>query len=193
MLEPANTIELARDGLDAERLDGLLVSLPAEVYSASERWADWCLGREKDAKTYVVTDDFLAIPETLASAGVYRFGDRVELSADQARDLLREDRPNRSADFPWRCLTPSIIPVEEFEAIAAEAKEKEESIEDEFAARDFARDAKRKEEYYQVARERRAREFMRCPHCRQETKRGRACEFCSRELPQTSLVIESRA
>ncbi len=95
MTEIAGSIEFSADekqGLDAVRFDRLLDSLPGELAAESERWAKWFLGKREDVKPYIVRDDRLVVPETLTNHGIYRFGETIELTEEEAGELLREDR-----------------------------------------------------------------------------------------------------
>jgi len=69
----------------------LAASLPEELLASSERWAARFLGKQKSLRSYVVRTDRLVVPETLTSASVCYFGERIELTEEQARELLRED------------------------------------------------------------------------------------------------------
>ena len=84
-------LTLGEDGLDAARFKELLAALPIELADSSERWYARFLGEQKGLKCYVVRDDRLVLPETLASHGVYYFSDPVKLMEEEARGLLRED------------------------------------------------------------------------------------------------------
>ncbi len=134
------------DGLDAQRFDELLAALPEDLLTESNRWAGWFLGTQS-AKPYVVRDRLLVLPETLASHGVYCFGERVELSDEQARELLREDRPARTNVAPWRCAPPSIMTVEAWDAAVALAKGRGVTVEDVLFWEDYDRDAKLRESF----------------------------------------------
>jgi hypothetical protein len=65
----------------------------------------------------------LVVPETLASHGVCRFGDRVELREEEAQEFLRKDRPAPERNEPWHKAPPSIMTVEEWEAATVTAAE----------------------------------------------------------------------
>jgi hypothetical protein len=129
MAEIAATLEM-KVNLDQRRFDELHASLPEGVGAKSESWAGWFLGKPTDAKTYVVRDIQLVLPETLAHPGIYNRFDRVELYDEQARELLRTDRRPRitnsevSVNHP-----PSIVLLEEFEALSEEADDRGVEIE----------------------------------------------------------------
>jgi hypothetical protein len=118
------TIDPNIDALDTRRFDALRAALPTELAASSERWAGWFMGTS-GLKPYIVRDERLVVPETLASHGVYFFGETIELTDDQARELLREDRPAPKPDAAWRCAPPSIMTVEAYEAAAALAAKRE--------------------------------------------------------------------
>jgi hypothetical protein len=133
MMECASTIEFTVDGekgLDARRFDELLASLPEEFSGTSERWADWFLGQQKSVKTYIVRDERLVLPETLENHGVYRFGEEIQLTENEARELLREDRSEPRAERPGRCIPPSIITVEAYEQAVSDAEAKGVDVDD---------------------------------------------------------------
>lgn len=138
MAECAADIDLPAD-LDAERFNNLRASLPEELAATSGQWIDWFLGRQKETKSYVVRDALLAIPETLASDGVHHCGDPVELTDEQAQELLQEDRPAQVAwDELKRNLPPSIVTVQSYEAAVAKAQEMGCSAQDVFGYEDLA-------------------------------------------------------
>jgi len=126
MLKAAEAVDftVGDDGLDGRRFDDLLGLLPGQLAASSERWAQWVLAKGESLKSYIVRDEVLTIPETLAHHGVLRFGDRVDLNEDQVRDLLRKDRPARTQTAPWRHLPPSIMTVEDYGEVLAMAKKK---------------------------------------------------------------------
>ena len=115
---------LVEDGLDARRFDELLAALPADLLAASQRWEAVFTGKQEGLKTYIVRAERIVLPETLASNGVFRFGELVELTEAQASELLREGYPSADPACPWRRAPSQIIDVEEFEA-AVEAAKKE--------------------------------------------------------------------
>jgi hypothetical protein len=137
-------LDFASDGdlLDAQRFDALVTSLPEDLLAGSQWWSTWFLGKEKGVKPYIVRDRLLAIPETLASHGVYRFGDRVELSKEQAKELMREDRPTPTQAAPWRCAPPSVMTIEAYEAADSLAEKTGITIQEVLMWGDFERDAK---------------------------------------------------
>jgi hypothetical protein len=135
------------DGLDARRFDELLAALPGELALSSEHWLEWFLGKGESLKTYVVRDKSLTVPETLANPGVVHFGDRIELRQDQARELLRNDRPARDPNESWRHLPPSIMTVEGYEAMVRAAEKQGFSLETFRFKEDADRDEKAKERF----------------------------------------------
>ena len=147
MLETAKAIDLSHDGLDAERFDNLLASLPAELYPASERWTARFLGQPQDAKAYIVRDGRLVLQESVASCGLYRRGDKIELDEDQGHDLMRQDRPAPTPEAPWRCAPPSILTVQAYEAAVATAAARNFKLADFWAAEDCEADERAKERH----------------------------------------------
>ena len=147
MKEPATALDLASDGdsLDAERFDELLASLPEDLLARSQCWAARFLGKEEHVKPYIVRDRLLAIPETLASHGVHRFGDRIMLPEQQAQELMREDRAAPTDEAPWRCAPPSIMTVEAYEAAVSSAEKTGITVQEVLLWSDYERDAKLRE------------------------------------------------
>ncbi len=90
------TIDPGR-GLDARRFDELLELLPVGMAVASARWARWFLGEEKGGRPDVVSADYLVVPETLASPGFYRRGDKITVSQEQVRSLPGGEHPAANA------------------------------------------------------------------------------------------------
>lgn len=123
MSKCAVLLELDLPNLDTSRFEDLLASLPEEMSSMSERWCAAILGKRKDVRPYIVTCDHLEIDETLADHGIYEFGETILLGEEEARELLREDRPVPGRRFPWECLPARVMTVEAYEAAIAEAKE----------------------------------------------------------------------
>jgi hypothetical protein len=140
-------LALADDGLDASRFEKLRSVLPQEVFSTSEHWHGRILGKPLDATEFVVRLPYLVMRETVAHCGVYRFGERVALSKEEAEDLLCEDYFVGSHAAPWRCLAPSVMSVADFQAAEAEAQRRGISVEDVCFWRDVAED-RRNEEWY---------------------------------------------
>jgi hypothetical protein len=142
------TIDPNIDALGTRRFDALRAALPAELAASSERWAGWFMGTG-GLKPYIVRDERLVVPETLASHGVYFFGETIELTDDQARELLREDRPAPTPDKPWRIAPPSIMTVEAYEAVAALAAKRESwTVEDVLYHEWHEQDEERKAQYF---------------------------------------------
>jgi hypothetical protein len=131
MKKPLAALELVTPQSDLEtRLEKLAASLPDDLLSASERWHLAFLGKEKDARPYVVADEYLLRPETLTHNGLYKFGDTIYLSAEEAAKLLRADRPATDRRNVWTYSAPAIMTIEAFEAVTREAKEKGISAQD---------------------------------------------------------------
>jgi hypothetical protein len=123
MTEIAEDLEfrIGESGLDARRFERLLDSLPEELAATSERWNAWFFGKQESVTRYIVRDERLILPETLAHHGVLHCGDEVFLTDEEARELLREDRrgPERELSVP-----PNLLTVEAHEALQNRAKEK---------------------------------------------------------------------
>jgi len=94
MIEVAGKIDFSfkAGALDESRFDGLLEALADDVVAGSEQWTSWFFGREKGKKPYTVGKELFVLPETLASANVFRYNARVRLTADQAAQLEEPTR-----------------------------------------------------------------------------------------------------
>lgn len=123
MAEGASSIELDFSSPDDQRFEALLASLPEAVVRQSQAWAAWFIGERADEKPYIVRDDCLVVPETLAHHGVYFFGETLRLTGEEAAELSRTDRPAATRKEPWRCLPPSITTPEAYAAALAAAEE----------------------------------------------------------------------
>jgi hypothetical protein len=77
-------------------------------------------GNSKTETTYVVIGDSLVLPETFSSNGLLSFGDRVQLTEEDAREFLRKDRREPGARFTSDLLPPDIMNEAEF-GLAVEA------------------------------------------------------------------------
>lgn len=86
MRAAADTIGLKTD-LDEGRFNALLAALPEDTAAASERWHRCFTGTEQGKKPYVVNAAKLELEENLVSCGVYKSGDSIELSDEQASKL----------------------------------------------------------------------------------------------------------
>jgi phage host-nuclease inhibitor protein Gam len=135
------------DGLDEQRFSALRDSLPNEVAPMSEQWFAWFLGNQENLKVYVVRDECLILPETLANAGFYRRGEKVMLTDKQAVEFLRADRPVDDRSAPWRRFPPRVMTVKDFESAVAAAEEKRVSLAEFFRNEDLARDEKAEAAY----------------------------------------------
>lgn len=140
------TIDPYGDTLDTRRFEELRAALPSELAASSERWSGWITGTT-GVKPYIVRDARLEVRETLKSAGVFHFGETVELTDEEARELLREDRPAPTNDAPWRCAPPSIMTIEAFEEATAAAAEKGMDLDDYLFWTEVERTAGRKVSY----------------------------------------------
>jgi hypothetical protein len=117
-------LEILNDALDASRVEKLLDSLPESIVPQSERWYGLFFGNSKTETTYVVIADSLVLPETFSSNGLLSFGDRVQLTEEDAREFLRKDRREPGARFSSDLLPPDIMSEEEF-GLAVEAAKAE--------------------------------------------------------------------
>lgn len=124
--EAVRPLELAlpADGLDSQRFETLLGSLPEDVEVRSEEWAGHFLGMPKGGKPYVVRAEHLAIAEILAHSGIYRFGETILLADAEAQELLADDYAAPAERAPWRRLWPRIMTPEAFERVKAAAEQK---------------------------------------------------------------------
>jgi hypothetical protein len=122
--ECASSIDLAagEDHFDARRADELLAALPTDFGSDSEHWFAWFLGARENVTAYVVADHTLQVAETLAHPGFYHFGETIQLTKEEARELLRENRPAPTHEKHWASPPPSVMTVEAFEALRARAE-----------------------------------------------------------------------
>jgi hypothetical protein len=113
------------DRLDSRRFEELIALLPEQLFAESERWAAWFLAGQDGLKPYVVVVDQLVLPETLARAGFYRFGDRLELADSEANPLLQDVCPigRASHDTQWSYKPARIMPLKAFELLTREAPE----------------------------------------------------------------------
>jgi hypothetical protein len=95
-------------------------ALSLDIVSASKAWNAEFLAQAENLKPYVVCDDDVELKETLARKAVYHFGETVFVLEEEARELLRDDRPQGSG-FGWECLPPTLMTAEAFAAVQAEA------------------------------------------------------------------------
>ena len=73
--------------LGISQFEDLLRRLPNEMASEAERFATWFLGAEKDRSPYPIRNEEIVLPETLASAGAFTYGDCPELTRKEARQV----------------------------------------------------------------------------------------------------------
>jgi hypothetical protein len=95
-------------------------ALSLEIVAASKVWNARFLGKEDNLKPYVVVDPTFEPEETLARKAIYHFGETVFLLEDEAREFLRNDRP-QPGGRGWECLPPTLMTAEAFAAAKAEA------------------------------------------------------------------------
>jgi uncharacterized phage infection (PIP) family protein YhgE len=88
-------IELTPIDLDESRFDKLRKSLPEDLEGASAEWVDWFLGENQSGRIktepYIVKDEVLYIDQTLASAGVFRRGEQVNLTEKQMAEIRSKE------------------------------------------------------------------------------------------------------
>jgi hypothetical protein len=115
-------LAVGEDSFDGRRAEELLAALPENFGAESERWCAWFLGERKNVTAYVVADHTLQIAETLAHSGFYHFSETIEVTPEEARELLRSNRPAPTSEKHWASPPPSIMTVEAFEALRARAE-----------------------------------------------------------------------
>lgn len=144
LAEAVRPLELALppDGLDSQRFETLLGSLPEDIEVQSEKWAGHFTGRPKGGRPYVVRAEHLAVAETLAHNGIYGFGDVIFLAADEAQELLADDYAAPTSGAHWRRLWPRVMTIEAFERVKAAAEERNLSPFEVVFGEDVAQDCK---------------------------------------------------
>jgi hypothetical protein len=91
ILEAAAQLDFSPDvDFDAARFAALAQALPAELTITSEKWVGAFLGEDLDRKPYTIGSVTAVLPETLASANVFRPGETAMLTAEQAAKLPSE-------------------------------------------------------------------------------------------------------
>lgn len=113
---------------ESESLALLSAALPKEFLAESEQWAAWFLGQKEGLQPYVVIADEVFLPETLADAGLHRFGDKVYLRADDAREMLRTDRLQQVGPGQYKLDGPELMTLEDFEMAQFSAEREGETI-----------------------------------------------------------------
>ena len=91
MLQVAREIDLtlSEDMFDETRFERFFSLLPIDLAVVSEHWLARFFGDPEDREKYIVQDEIIVLPETLANAGAYRCGDSIKLTKEQAKELLR--------------------------------------------------------------------------------------------------------
>jgi hypothetical protein len=119
----AADLTIGEDRLGSGRFEEVLGSLPEHLLAGSNQWHAWFIGKQQGVKPYVVVVEDLTFPESLARANLYRFGEKVELSDEEASELLREICPVGKAtwDTSWAYEAPRIMAVEVFEEFLRKA------------------------------------------------------------------------
>jgi hypothetical protein len=82
----ASVIGLKIKDLAEKRFDSLQAALPSDVIAESEGWAREFCG-ERDGEEYAVVSESFTLPETLGHNGIFRPGDRVRISDEEAARL----------------------------------------------------------------------------------------------------------
>ena len=78
---------------DAARFAALLDSLPAELASHSREWVNWFLGQEGKREPHTIGSKAAVLAETLACANVFRPGECVFLTEEEAAKLPSDEAP----------------------------------------------------------------------------------------------------
>lgn len=78
---------LSFDGLDKDRFDNLLKSLPADVEGKSKAWVCWFLGENQQTERHSVRDETVTFAETLVNANVYRRGEQCDLTPEELAEI----------------------------------------------------------------------------------------------------------
>lgn len=147
MAEACSPIELDFNDSETGRFEALAAALPDSLAEGSETWTARQLGQSRRTKPYIVRDDCLVVPETLAHSGVYFFGETIPLTDAEAAELLRVDRPDATVWEPWRRITPSVSTLEAHEAATAEAEKRGISVKQVYFWEDYERDRATREQY----------------------------------------------
>jgi len=88
MREAAIALDFNRDvGLDGDRFDALLRSLPSEMARESQKWVTWFLGQEDGRTPCTIQGGEAVLPETLASHNAFRSGDCVKLTKAEEAEI----------------------------------------------------------------------------------------------------------
>ena len=177
MRELAGALDLtvANGELDEFRFEPLSDALPSDRSAECERWHGWFTGQRPRVSTYIVRDEHLTVRETLADHGVYSLGDPIVLSEDEARELLREDRPPAAAGSatgeapgatplgtvlltpsempldidaaPWRVQPPSIMTTAAYEEAAQTARDEGLTLREVLLRQDIDRELRAREAF----------------------------------------------
>ncbi len=94
MVELAGRLEFAATAdFDAGRLAALLDLLPADLAPQSHDWVNWFFGQKSEKESYAIGAKVAVLPETLARAGVWRPGECVFLTKEEAAKLPSNEEP----------------------------------------------------------------------------------------------------
>lgn len=106
------------EGFGNPYFEDLLNTPQSLLAEASESWAAWLLGSAEGANPYRVCDETLTLPETLTRAHVYRLGDTIMLTPEQA-DAILSKYPNEPSIIALRVDRAASAPVAEL-AVSAQ-------------------------------------------------------------------------
>ena len=94
MIELAGRLEFAATAdFDAGRFAALLDLLPADLASQSLDWVNWFFGQKCEKESFTIGAKVVVLPETLASAGVFRPGECAFLTKEDAAKLPSNEEP----------------------------------------------------------------------------------------------------
>lgn len=87
--ELAQKVDLQIDarGLDERTLTALKTAVGCDVAGQGSKWVDRLFGENRKTQPYTVLDERIVLPETLASAGVYKRGDQVDLTSEEVAEI----------------------------------------------------------------------------------------------------------
>lgn len=90
MREAAIALDFNREvGLDDQRFETLLRTLPSDMARESQKWGIWFLGQEDDRTPCTIHGGQAVLPETLASHNAFCSGDCVNLTKAEEKEIER--------------------------------------------------------------------------------------------------------
>jgi hypothetical protein len=96
VLELAARLDFAASAdFDTGRFEALSASLPQNLISQSREWLNWFFGQEKGRVPYTVGSTTVVLPETLASANVFRPGETAYLTPAQIAAIPADQAAKR--------------------------------------------------------------------------------------------------